>query len=329
MPTNLPPDYYDVEKQYRAASTPQEKIGYLEEMLSIIPKHKGTDHLRAELRRKLSKLKTSAQSSKKGVSRRESSFRIDREGAGQVVVVGPANVGKSALVVALTNATPEVSEAPYTTWTPTPGMMQYKKAQIQLIDTPPLNRDFVEPLLMDLIRRSDLILLMIDLQTDPIQQFEDCIDLLGKHRIIPLHLKGQYEENRRLVFKPMLVVANKNDDESTDENYEIFHALCEAECVSLPISISAGRNLELMQRMIFDELGIMRVYSKAPGGEPDLNAPFVCKAGTTVEEFAGRIHKDFSENLKAARVWGEGVFDGQMVSRDYVLQDGDVVELQI
>jgi ribosome-interacting GTPase 1 len=328
MPTNLPPDYYEVEKQYRAASSPEEKAAYLEEMLSIVPKHKGTDHLRAELRRKLSKLKASAQSSKKGGSRRESAFRIEREGAGQVAIVGLANVGKSSLVDALTNATPEISPAPYTTWTPTPGMMEMEKVQIQLIDTPPLNPDFIEPLLMDLIRRCDLILLMVDLQTDPIQQLEDSLKILLAHRVIPMHLKAAYEENHRLAFKPLLVLANKNDDETSDENFEIFRALCTGECTALPISVKTRRNLDEMQRMIYDRLEIVRVYSKAPGEEPDFNAPFVCKRGTTVEEFAARIHKDFADNLKAARVWGEGVFDGQMVSRDYTLQEGDVIELQ-
>jgi ribosome-interacting GTPase 1 len=328
MPTNLPPDYYEVEKQYRAARSPEQKAAYLEEMLSIVPKHKGTDHLRAELRRKLSKLKASAQSSKKGASRRESAFRIDREGAGQVAVVGPANVGKSSLVAALTNAAPEISPAPYTTWTPTPGMLEVEKVHIQLIDTPPLNPDFVEPLLMDLIRRCDLILLMVDLQTDPVLQLEESMDILVAHRIIPMHLKSAYEESPRLAFKPLLALANKNDDEETDENFEIFRTLCTDDCSALPISVKTGRNLEKMKKMIYDKLEIIRVYSKAPGEDPDFDAPFVCKRGTRVEDFAARIHKDLADNLKAARVWGVGVFDGQMVSRDYALQEGDVIELQ-
>jgi ribosome-interacting GTPase 1 len=328
MPTNLPPDYFEVEKQYRAARTPHEKVAFLEEMLSIIPKHKGTDKLRADLRRRLSKLKTSAAHSKKGVSRRESAFRIDKEGAGQIAIVGPANVGKSALVAALTNATPEVSPAPFTTWTPTPGMMLVGNVQIQLIDTPPLNRDFVEPLLVDLIRRSDLILLVVDLLTDPVQQFEDTIDLLIEHRIVPLHLQDQVE-GLRLSFIPVLVLANKNDDETSDENFEIFKELCTDDCTAIPVSASTGRNFDLLKQTVFDNLGIMCVYSKVPGEEPDFSAPFVCKKGTTVEEFASKIHQDFVENLKAARLWGEGVFDGQMVSRDYVLHDGDVVELSI
>ena len=205
MPINLPPEAVDAEKRCRAAKSVTEKIVCLEEFISLIPKHKGTDKLRADLRKRLSKLKAASQT-RKGVSRQVSPFRIEKEGAGQVVVVGPANVGKSALVATLTNATPEVADYPYTTWTPTPGMMPVENIQIQLIDTPPLSRDYVEPELLDLIRRSDLILLVVDLQTYPIQQLEDTIAILQEHRIVPLRLKHHYTEQRRRTFIPLLVL---------------------------------------------------------------------------------------------------------------------------
>ena len=95
----------------------------------------------------------------------------------------------------------------------------------------------------------------------------------------------------------------------------------------LPASARTGRNLELLSQVVFEQLGIIRIYSKAPGSEPDFTAPFVMKKGGTLEDFAGKIHKDFVSSLKAARVWGEGVYDGQMVGRDHVLHDGDIVEL--
>ena len=327
MPTNLPPDYYDVEKQYRAASSPAEKIAYLEEMISIVPKHKGTDHLRADLRKKLSKLKASP-GAKKGVSRRVSAFRINREGAGQVVVIGPANVGKSALVNALTNASPEVSASPFSTWKPTPGMMPIENIQVQLVDTPPLDREFLEPILIDLIRRSDLILLMVDLETDPVQQFEDTLSLLIDNRIIPKHLSDEYPEIQGLTFVPLVVIANKNDDQSSDENFEIFSELCQEECTALPVSATTERNLEELKQTVYDQLRIIRVYTKAPGKEPDYRAPFVLQQGGTIEDLAGKIHQDFVQEMKSARVWGEKVYDGQMVGRDYMLHEGDVVELQ-
>ena len=327
MPTNLPPEYFEVERRYRAARSPEEKIACLEELFGTIPKHKGTDRLRADLRRRLSKLKAASQT-RKGAGRQVSAFRIDREGAGQVAVVGPPNVGKSALVAALTNATPEVADYPYTTWVPTPGMMPVEDIQVQLIDTPPLNRDFVEPELVNLIRRSDLILLVVDLQTYPIQQLDDTIAILQELRIAPRHLQDRTTGQQRLTFIPLLVVVNKNDDESSDEDLAVLCELLEDEWPLLPVSAATGRNFDRLKWAVFERLEIMRIYSKPPGQEPDLTAPFVMKKGCTVEEFAGKVHQDFLQNLKSVRVWGSAVYDGQMVSRDHVLQDGDVVELR-
>jgi len=318
----------EAEKRYRAARPGAEKIAALEEFLSAIPKHKGTDRLRADLRRKLSQMKSEAQARKK-TGRQDSAFRIGREGAGQVVVVGAANVGKSALVATLTNAAPEVADYPYTTWTATPGMMPVGNIQIQLIDTPPLDREYVEPELLDLIRRSDLILLVVDLQTYPIQQLEDTIAILQEHRIAPLHRQDRYPEQPLMTFKPLLVLANKNDDENTDEDFEVLQELLGDEWPLLPISTTTGRNLERLKQAVFERLEIIRVYAKPPGREPDLSAPFVLEKGSTVTDFAENVHRDFFEKLKTARVWGHGVYDGQMVSRDHVLHDGDVVELRI
>ncbi len=328
MPANLPPEYLEAEKRYRAAKNATEKLACLEDMLTLLPKHKGTDKLRADLRKRVSKVKAASQA-KKGASKRESAFHIDKEGAGQVVVVGPANVGKSALVAKLTNANPEVADFPLTTWKPTPGMMPVENIQIQLVDTPPLNRDYVEPELLDLIRRSDIILLVVDLQTDPVEQLEETVNLLEEQRIVPSHLRDKYEDQRLLKFIPFLVLANKNDDESTDENLEIFRELTDSDWPMISVSTITGRNLELLKNTLVDKLQIIRVYSKAPGKEPDLTAPFVLKRGSTVEDFASKVHKDFVDKLKIAKVWGEKVFDGQMVQRDYILRDGDVVELHI
>jgi ribosome-interacting GTPase 1 len=328
MPTNLPPEYYKIEERFREAKTNEEKAALLEDMLSVIPKHKGTDHLRADLRRKLSRLKD-ASSAKGKVSRYASAFHIDREGAGQVSVVGPANSGKSAFVDALTNAEPEVAEYPFTTRRPTPGMMPIENIQVQLIDTPPIDGEFIEPELIDLIRRADLILLMIDLQGFPIEQFEQSIAFLEENRIVPSHRRAQFPEDRRWASPPFLILVNKVDDESLDEDYEVLREFIPREWHILPISVLSGRGLDAMKKAVFDALEIIRVYSKAPGRDPDYNSPFVMKRGGTVDEFAAKIHQDFARNLKAARVWGSGEFEGQMVSRDYELHDGDVVELRI
>jgi uncharacterized protein len=328
MPTNLPPECVAIEKRYRAAESTEDKIALLEELLGAIPKHKGTDHLRADYRRRLSKLKASVQARKK-TGRRDTTYQIEPEGAGQAIIVGCTNVGKSSLVAALTNATPEVSDSPFTTWAPTPGMMPVEDIQIQLVDTPPLNPDYVEPQLMNLIRRADLLLLVVDLQAHPLQQLEDAIAILEEHRIVPAHRQGLLADPDRLAFKPLIVLVNKNDDEGTEEDFQIFLELLEEDWPLVSVSTVSGRNLEYLKQVVFEHLDIVRVYSKAPGRDPDYSAPFVLPKGATVGDLAGKVHRDFYDFLKAARVWGRGVYDGQLVSRDHVLHDGDVVELRI
>ena len=327
MPTNLPPDYFKIEEAFRKARSNEEKIALLKEMMSVVPKHKGTDRLRADLRKKLAALKR-APRARKAVARYESPYHIEREGAGQVVLVGTPNTGKSALLKRLTNAEPEVAPYPFTTWNPMPGMMRFENVQIQLIDTPPLNEDHIEPELMNLIRRVDLVLLVLDLQGYPIQAFEDALALLEEYRIAPLHQREVYDGEKGWAFKPFLVLVNKSDDPGDDEDVAVLGELLGEEWMLLPVSAETGRNLDQMKRAVFDLLGIMRVYSKPPGQEPDRSAPFVLEEGSTVEAFAAKVHGDFLKTLKSARIWGVGVYDGQMVGRDHVLHDGDVVELR-
>ncbi len=326
MPTNLPPDYFKIEEEFRKARSNEEKIALLKEMMSVVPKHKGTDRLRADLRRKLAALKRAPK--KKAVARYQTPYHIEREGAGQVVVVGPPNTGKSALLRALTNATPEVAPYPFTTWTPTPGMMPFENIQIQLIDTPPLNEDHVEPEMMNLIRRVDLVLLVVDLQGYPIQEFEDAMALLEEYRIAPSHHAQASEAEKGWSLKPFLVLVNKSDHPGDDDDVAVLQELFGDEWTLLPVSAETGRNLDQMKRAVFDLLEIIRVYSKPPGQEADRERPFVMEKGSTVEDFAAKVHQDFLETLKTARVWGEGVYDGQMAGRDHVLHDGDVVELR-
>lgn len=328
MPTNLPPEYYDAEKRYRSSKTPAEKLTSLEEMIRIVPKHKGTDKLRADLRKRVSKLKSAAQA-KKSLGRYESAYHINKEGAGQVVIVGATNVGKSALVARVTNAAPEVADFPHTTWKPTPGMMRVENIQIQLIDTPPLSDEYIDPEMMDLIRRCDLALLMVDLQTDPWQQLEDSLALLEAQGIVPMRLKDRYPDQRSIRPVPFLILANKNDDPQTDEDLNIFRELLEDNWPMVSASVKTGRNLDQLKAAVVERLNIIRVYTKSPGKKPDFTAPFVLKKGSTMADFAGKVHQDFSRKLKSAKVWGPAVFDGQMVQRDYVLQEGDIVELQI
>ncbi|MBC7238139.1 MAG: TGS domain-containing protein, partial [Chloroflexi bacterium] len=159
-------------------------------------------------------------------------------------------------------------------------------------------------------------------------QLEESLALLREQRIAPVGYEGRIEDDRRWTFVPMLVVANKVDDQEAEELFELFQELLEEEWPMVAVSAETGRGLDELKKEVFERLGIIRVYAKPPGQRPDLDAPFVLRRGATVEEFAGRVHKDFLEQLVAARVWGSAEYDGQMVGRDHVLQDGDIVELR-
>lgn len=328
MPTNLPPEYFRAEQAFREAESTSAKVAALEEMMSTIPKHKGTDKLRAELRRKISRLKEDQQK-KKGAGKHESDYHIEKEGAGRAVIIGFENTGKSSIVAALTHATPKISGAPFTTWQPLPGMMEFEDIQIQLIDTPPLSKEHSQPELFDLIRSSDLILTVVDLQATPFQNLEDSLYLLNTHKIIPEQWKKKTIDERRIEFIPVLIIVNKDDDAKFDEDFEVFKELIETELPLVPISVTKKRNFDALKKRIFESFGIIRIYSKPPGKEPDLSKPFILKQGSTIEELAGKVHHDFQQKLKIARVWGKNVFGGQMVGRNHILFDKDIVELHI
>jgi len=328
MPTNLPPEYFRAEQAYREAESTSAKISALEEMMSTIPKHKGTDKLRADLRRKLSQLKED-QHKKKGPGKHESEFHIEKEGAGRVVLIGFENTGKSSILSALTHATPKISEAPFSTWQPIPGMMEIEDVQIQLVDTPPLSKEHHQPELFDLIRSSDLILIVVDIQTNTFQQLEDSLKLLNQHKIIPKHWKEKSNDDRKIEFIPVMIAVNKDDDDKFDEDFQVFKELSSTELPLVPISVLNKRNFDRLKFQIFESLEIIRIYSKPPGKEPDLEKPFILKKGNTIEDLAGKVHHDFTYNLKTARVWGKNVFDGQMVGRDHILYDKDIVELHL
>ena len=328
MPANLPPMYFEAEKRYREAKTPEDKIGALEEMLAIMPKHKGTDKLKADLRRKIARLRDESQQ-KKGGARSVTPYSINREGAGQIVVLGPPNTGKSSLVAKLTNASPEVGDFPHTTWKPTPGMVPYENIQFQLIDTPPISHEYTDPLMVDLLRRGDLLVIMLDLKADVLQQLEDTLTILGEWRIFPEGVTVPEDLKKPPFQKKMLLVVNKVDDEDDTEDYEVFVELAGTTLPTMAVSVTRGRNLTAFIEKMYEMLNIIRVYTRAPGKEPDFTSPFVLPRESKLEDLGEKIHKDFKDRLKYARIWGTAVYDGQMVQRDYVLQEGDVAEFHV
>ncbi|MFH0811140.1 MAG: GTPase [Pseudomonadota bacterium] len=323
MPANLTPQYLEAERRFREAKEPQDKIAALEEMMAVIPKHKGTDHMRADLKRKMAKLRVEA--AKRKGPKRALGHKVDPEGAGQVVLVGAPNCGKSRLVCQFTKASPEVAPYPFTTRVPTPGMMSFENVAIQLVDLPPISENYLEPWVPDVIRRADLVLLVVDLSEDPLAQLEAVEKILRQMKIglIETNLTPGWHDKRTLV------AANKLDAPEAAEVLDLFKELLPGRFSVLAVSAESGQGLEDLRQGIFRALEVLRVYTKAPGKDPDLRSPFVMPQGSTLADLAGRIHKDFLLRLKYARVWGKGTFQGGMVQRDYVLHEGDVVEFHI
>jgi ribosome-interacting GTPase 1 len=299
-------------------------------MLQEIPKHKGTDKLQAELKRKISEVKKQIQA-ERSTGRRTRGFRIPRQGAGTVVILGGPNAGKSALLRALTRATPEVAPYPFTTKVPLPGMMPWEDVFVQLIDTPPITADFIDPCMHGLIRSADLALLMVDLGSDEgIVQCQEVIEKLNKTKSRLSATSYLDEEDVGLSYTRAFLVPNKIDLEEAPARLELLHELLPLDFPEYVISAEKGIGLEPLREAIYKALDVVRVYAKPPSAkEPDLERPFTFRRGSTVADMAAEIHKELAKNLKFARVWGSAVHPGTVVKGDYVLQDRDIVELHM
>jgi ribosome-interacting GTPase 1 len=325
MPANLPPQYFEAEKKYRMARDTEEKLDALQQMLAIMPHHKGTDKLHADLRKKIAKLSQEAE--KRNATARRAGFYIDKEGAAQVMLVGHTNVGKSQLLISITEATSAVAPYPFTTKMLIPGMMKFENVQIQLIDTPPIEHKNIRTLLGNSLRRADIIAIVIDLGSDPILQLESTFKIMKETRIEFIN-NGQEITPGSFVNKA-LIIANKDDVDDAMVGWKKLKMRYDGIFPVASISAREGHGLEELKKTIFQALDIIRVYTKIPGSKVDLSDPMIMKRGDTVEDAAESVHKDFRQKLKYAVVWGSGVFDGQRASKRHVLQDGDVIEFHI
>ena len=321
MPANLTPQYYDAEEKFRKAQSPQERLDALQEMLKVIPKHKGTEKLQADIKKRMAKIREEGK--KKKQSRGFDPFGVEKQGAGQVVLAGYPNVGKSSLVGALSRAKVKVADYPFSTALPVSGMMPYKDTYIQLVDTPPLSVDNIPSGLVGTFKEADALLIVLDISTaECLEQLEGLMQILQEREVIDLS-----EEGEIIAPIPFIVIANKCDHEDTADNLEVLKELM-PDLEIYPVS-SHGHGLEDLKDKLYKILNIIRVYGKSPDREADKDRPFILKRGSTVIDFAAQIHKDFPKQLKSALVWGSAKFDGQAVARDYILEDGDIVELQL
>jgi ribosome-interacting GTPase 1 len=324
MPANLTPEYFKAEKWYREATTTEEKILALEQMLSVMPKHKGTDHLKADLRRKLSKLKEAP--AKKGRGKHADIFHVPRSGSGQIVLLGTPNSGKSSIVAALTNAKVNAADFPFATTAPVPVMVQFEDVQIQLVDMPPITADYLAPGQVGTYRNCDVIGIVIDLSADAVEQMHICLDFLESRNLIIDAETPALDEQGNVLAKRAFCICTKSDTAKAGA-FEKLKQSCKHDFEFIEISTKTGEGLEKLSATLFRLLGIIRIYAKPPGKPADMSEPFTLPAGATVMDLATAIHRELAGKLKFARIWGTGVYDGQNAQRTHVLNDKDIIEL--
>lgn len=317
MPANLSPEFKQAEERFRAAGSPGERLACLEEMLSTIPKHKGTEKMQADLKSRIAKLRKEL-GTKKGGARRQDWFHVEKQGAGQVAVFGPPNCGKSALVAALTGLPAQVAPWPFTTTAPAAGMMLYEDIQVQLVDTPPVAPE-APAWVFHIIRTADIAAWLIDLcDDDLLESTERVAGLLAEARI-------GFEPAEGIVVKPLLRVGTRADDSQALDRLEILRELI-GEVEVLPVSVETGQGLDELKRRLFRALRITRVYTKRPGHPADMKDPVILPEGSTVLDAAQHLHKDIAAGLSFARLWNDSGYDGQRVERAHVVQDRDILE---
>ncbi len=330
MAVNLTPQYHEADAAYKKAQTPEQKMECLKRMWVELPKHKASEKLQAELKTKISALRDDIEESKGKAKKAGTSYKLPRQGAGQVMVLGGPNCGKSRLLTRLTRATPEVAPYPFTTREPYPGMMDWEDVRVQLVDTPPITADFMETYLSSMIRNADAAVLLIDLEDDdgPFAA-EAVIDRLAQVKTMLVGQLPAEIEDPTIDYCKTLVAASKVDSADATTRLEIVTEMFGPRFTIHAYDAETGTGVEELRNAIYRFLNVIRIYSKRPGKPADMDSPFTCPADSTILEMAERVHGDFADKLKSARIWGTGVFDGQTVTRDHVLHDRDIVELHV
>ncbi|MGA8205729.1 MAG: GTPase [Woeseiaceae bacterium] len=338
MPTNVSPEYKKAEEAYRKAREPGDRLDCLREMLRTIPKHKGTDHLQADIKTRIKELTEELAGPRKGGRRSGPALVVRPAGAAQLCLIGPPNSGKSTLHARLTGSHSDTGPYPYTTHLPVPGMFPFEDVHFQLVDLPPVSSGYMEPWLYNALQPADGALLIVDAsEPECLEQIPVILEQLAEKNVFltaawpgleqaASQEPAETEDPFRLDLATVLI-ANKSDLDPDPGEVEILEELLGLRCPALTMSAQTGDGLDKLGPLLFRALEIVRVYTKTPGNPADNEKPFTVRRGATVGDVARLVHKDIARNLKFARMWGAGVFDGQQVGPEHLVSDGDLVEL--
>lgn len=320
MPANLTPQFYKAQQRLQEAKTTEEKIAIIEEMISLAPKHKGTEHLLGQLRTKLAKLK---EEGKKGGAKARQVV-IQKLGAGTVIFAGPPNSGKSTLFKALTGRDVPISDMPFSTKDYYPGVLRFENVTIQLVDSPPIMMEFADAALNSVIRQCDALALVLDASSPTLlEDYDMCVKFFEEKRIKIFAPKTEIASPNFLIRT--MVGLTKFVETECSENVEAFKSLLERG--AHVITTNADFPFDDIPGQIFKLLNIMRIYCKPQGSKVDYDKPEIVPIGSTVEDFARELQKDFAKRLRQAKLFNDEFKSGMFVPRTQTLKDGDTVEL--
>lgn len=302
MPVNASPHYLKAEAEYLQAETTAQRIKCLQKMMVLSPKHKSSENLNAQLKRRLAKLKyTKEKEDKSG----KSSFKGIKKEDMQAILVGKTNSGKSSILNLLTNAEPKISEIKFTTTEPIIGMMPFLGTQIQLIENPAIDSDFYNK---GITHTADTILIIIE-NLDDISEIEKFLERADGKKILVFNKIDQLNENEKRKIEATL--------KSKFKKYDF-----------VMISARTKENLEKLKEKIFTSFGKIRVFTKEPGKEKS-NKPVILNPNSKVKDVAEKILKGLAKNVKQTKLWGpSSKFPGQQVGLNHILKDLDVVEFR-
>jgi len=380
MPTNVTIEYANAEKKFHNASTPETQLTALYEMQRTAPSHKGAEKLRAEISRKIRRMRDKID--KNEAQRKKASSRsiaVKKEGIGQIALVGAPNAGKSTLLKALSNADVEIAFYPFTTKQPVVGMLDFMNARIQLVEIPPIIRGSASGRAMgrelfSIIRTADAVVLVLD----PDEAESEFARLKEEFRLVEMSFntgvatvsidKSQfrgisifnpslYQEdlkelkrflrsrgfsNSKVVFrkkasmdeiracleikmvsKRALAVILEKPGSKLDKK---FVKSLKKEMDVEVIDLLNEKKVEKLKKKLFGLLDRVLVLTKKPGKKV-ADKPMDLPLGATVWEAARTLHKDFEKSFRYAKVWGSAKYQGQRVSKDYELKNGDLVEI--